>query len=207
MSSPALLRRAVYMLAAVAFCILFLPRPAAADNTDIVSVTFSGTSCMVSGSTCTGSDAVSGTYSIDEDTDSVVGPWSFTTPLGTISGTGGGPPASSTTQGFPAGSNLFDFMAFSGNTAVSGVQLDFDGFDGTLITGPDTTKYLPNIAAYPPSLFENFETGETFDFLSGSASVVATPEPSSIALLGLGLFGLFILRRKRTSDRLRAAQS
>jgi len=206
MSSPALLRRALYMLAAVAFCLLFSPRPAAADNTDIVTVTFSGTSCLVSGSSCTGADPVTGTYSVDESTDSVVGAWSFTTPLGTISGSGGGAPASSTTQGFPAGSNLFDFFEFSGDTAVAGVQLDFDGFDGTLITSPDTTKYGVT-DEYPPSLFADLTTGETFDFLSGSASVVAAPEPSSIALLGLGLFGLLILRRKRTSARLRAAQS
>ena len=205
MSSPRLIRRAVYTLAAAAFCLMFLPRPAAADGTDIVTIAFSGTSCLVSGSTCTGSDVVTGTYNVNDVTNTVVGSWSFSTPDGTIIGSLDDPAAPSSSQGFPAGSNLFDFETSNSEYAI---QLDFSGLDGALLTGPDTTEYVgQGIAPYPPSLWIDLQTGQTFDFLSGSASVVATPEPSSIALLGIGLFGLFILRRKRSFSRFRTAQS
>lgn len=204
MSSLGLVRRAGYMLVAVVFCVLFMPRLAAADSADVY-VTLTGTGCVVSGSSCTGSDPVTGTYTVDPTTGMIVGDWSFTTPIGTISGDGAQPSESVAAMGYPAGIDAIDFFT---PTSSAGVQLAFssaDPYDGTLVVSPDSTLY----PTQPPSLGEIFGTGATFDFLSGTAtaSTVATPEPSSIALLGFGLLGLFILRRKRSSSRMQPVQS
>lgn len=206
MSSLKFAKHAIYIGLAVAFCTFCIPRPAAADSADIVSLSFLGAASCAAGA-CT-STSVTGNFSFDPDTDSIVGPWSFSTPLGTMSSAdvsgipivatqpsqnesefGGGP-------NFPSGFNFLDFL--DGNLAL---QLAFDctnGYDGTLVTpesvGLPGTDYT--------ALGGNLLTGDEFILTSGSASPVATPEPSTLTLLCFGIIGLVFLRR-HFSDRAR----
>lgn len=193
-------RHIVLMVVAVAFCLLTLPRTAAADDADVVTLNFTGTvSC---GASCT--DPITGTYSFDPDTDSIIGPWSFSSALGSFSSTDADPFVGTDTsadQSFAGNFQLLDFA--SGDMALQLAFNGSNGFDGTMIT---SASVVPTGTA-DPSMLANVDTGATFDILSGSTTVVATPEPSSILLLGLGIFGCAILRRKRSLGRLRLVQS
>ncbi|MGH9718014.1 MAG: PEP-CTERM sorting domain-containing protein [Candidatus Acidiferrales bacterium] len=203
MSSSGIIRRTIYALAAVMLCVLFSPRPAAADSTDVVTLMFSGAGTCVIGP-CSGS-LVTGTYSFDVGTDMIVGPWSFATPLGAFSSSGSYPfvgTEPSGMEGFTPGFNLLDFT--SGDL---GIQLAFDGssgYSGSLITGP-TVLSDPSAVGYLN--ISDTDPIRIFDLTSGTSTPVATPEPSALAMLGLGLLGLFVIRRKRSLRRLRLVQS
>jgi PEP-CTERM motif len=193
--------RRMALLAAVVFCVFMIPRSASADDADVVTLSFSGTiSC---GASC--ADPITGTYSFDPDTDSIVGPWSFNSALGSVSSSGISPfvgTEASSGQGFGGTFQLLDFV--SGD---SGLQLAFngaDGFDGSVITSALVTLTGTNS---DPSMFANEDTGFLTDILSGSTTVISnTPEPSSILLLGLGIAGLLGVCWRRSLAR-RAAES
>lgn len=220
MSGPQLFRRVTYLLAAVAFCFLFLPRPAAADSTTAYEVTFSGCTTSVNCST----PDVTGSYEWNTATNSV-GSWSFTwlnsgvpesfsgncTPLPAAYCTNTAAPYYSTADG------NFGLLDFVDSGDGLGLQLAFsgqNGFDGTLLTSAlissanCTPSAANNQCVTDPSMV-GFLNGSMLDLLSGSTTAVpiATPEPSSIVLLGLGLVGLFIVRRKRSARRFRLVQS
>jgi PEP-CTERM motif len=206
--SKVLVRRAVYLFAAAALCVLFLPRTATADSTDIVTLSFAGcdlASCATPN--------ITGTYAFDPDTDSV-GAFSFTTPSGTFFGDCTGLPSTDCTatpgsQGYLGDFQLLDFaddnqylqLAFAGS----------QGFQGTIITS--ALNAPPLTGSDNPSMLSEFDSaGDVvglFNLTSGSTTVIptATPEPSTLALLGFGLFGLFIVRRKRSTRALQLTRS
>jgi hypothetical protein len=186
--------RLMVILAAVGFCLFMIPRSASADDADVVTLSFNGTvSC---GTSCV--DPITGTYSFDPDVDSIVGPWSFTSALGSISSTGTDPFAGTDTsadQGFAGTFQLLDFA--SGNDAVQLAFNGADGFDGSVITN---ALLSPGPGTADPSMFANADS--TFNILSGSTTVISnTPEPSSILLLGLGIAGLFGLCWRKSQAR------
>lgn len=201
MSISAFVLRGFYILAAFVLCTLFLSHPAAAD--EIYSVTFAGTGTCVAG-TCSGS-TVTGTYLWDVTTNSPAssGTWSFDTPIGDFSGVGG-PTAepSGDVIGDQSGFNLLDFIS---GGVTDGIQLGFSGdtsFDGTLAATDGLGNVLSVAATLP-------DASNVFDLTSGTAigTLVTTPEPSAVLLLGLGLTALFVVRRKRFAAEPRTTRS
>jgi hypothetical protein len=201
MSIPAFVRRTSYVLGAFVLWMLFMPRPAVADQ--IYFVTFSGTGTCATG-TCTGS-TVTGSYFWDATTNSPAstGTWSFDTPIGDFSGVGG-PTAepSGDVIGDQSGFNLLDFIT---GGVTDGIQLGFSGdssFDGTLAATDGLGNVLSVAATLPGA-------SNVFDLTSGNAvgALVSTPEPSALFLLGLGLVALFVIRRKHFAGSQRPLQS
>jgi len=93
---------------------------------------------------------------------------------------------------YSGGTNGFDF---TGLTFASGDELT-----GFTVEPNDMGLTAADITMGPSSLFINLnglpiDGSFTIDLISGPA--VATPEPSSLVMLGLGLFALIGLARKR----------
>lgn len=196
----------------VGICILLCPYVASASPTDIVTFHFSGslTCDPLSSSPCSpNTGALTGTFSIDVSTDSIVGPWSVSTPIGTISSSGPGPateifgvsptkfgplPLSDATlvgvvlENFLGNNNIFVFDVFfvSSSTDVIG---SFAPGNPPVPNDPPGTVFVNGIA------LDNLGTDLVYDVTA--ANVSTTPEPSSLLLLGSGLLGLAGLKWRR----------
>ena len=84
-------RSAIYVLLTV--CLEASAQVTPAPGDQIETLVFTGTATCVAQpgvanarATCSGSAPVTGTYSLDLTTKSIVGPWSFSTPFGGVDG-------------------------------------------------------------------------------------------------------------------------
>lgn len=142
---------------------------------------------------------VTGTYSFDSATESIVGPWFFSTEFGDISSNS----SQAETFVFPPSPNSnipYYLLGFEGDG--HGVFLAFANPNGygpllTFVTGS-----LPGSTGDPSDIAGILAGPEEFGFslASGTATPVATtPEPSSLLLLGAGLLPLALTVRRRVS--------
>lgn len=106
------------ILAVLACLLLTVFVPTSAKGDTIENLSFDGfASCSDSFCAGFGSGTAFGTYSLDLDTQTIVGAWSFSTPLGIISSTGTGADASVTDRLGDINpafllSNPFEFIQF-----------------------------------------------------------------------------------------------
>ena len=201
MSIPHFPRLMKCVLAIGILCLFLWPQPAAADPTDVVTFNFTGSVVCSSSSPnpCTPSTGtVTGRFSVDPDTETVVGPWTFSTPLGTISSAG--PLASAFIADFqPSGVAPEDILHFfnTSNGVLTTIQIRFVESvipgEGSFI--PFVT--LPGLGIGTSNTCQGTSAGCSviYDFTSGAAS--STPEASSLLLLGTGLLGLGPFLRRR----------
>jgi hypothetical protein len=184
------------LFAAAIVCLSFLaPGTASADST--VTLDFAGSGFCLIGS-CGSGTTVTGTYSFDPDTTSIVGSWSFSTPLGMFSSSD---PGALTfvgeTSSFPPGPGGVPWPAgyqiLSFGNSTSGVSLGFadSGYDGPIATSVQEDGILFIFS----DVFVSNGSGlpDLFTITSGTATAV--PEPSSLPMLSIGLVALTLIRR------------
>jgi hypothetical protein len=170
---------------------MFLAGPAKADQ--IENLVFTGTAtCEDSFCSSFGSGPLTGTYSLDVTTQTIVGAWSFSTPFGVISSTAAG---SFTEVVDRFGDVNPEFGIYNISTFADFVQFYFPSTDpqeiGALATNLNSDACL-NIPSFMGGCNPGYlVTGTT-------ALAVATPEPSSLLLLGLGMLGVLGLGVKRS---------
>lgn len=169
------------------FLILCLSGAAKADT--IEDLVFTGNAqCADTRCVSIGSGTLTGTYTFDVTTQSVVGSWSFLTPFGAIS--------SSEAGAFPLvkvynGDEYVAFQVVTGNF-YDFVQFFFPTGDaqqlGALATdiGSSACLNLPGMKSCDPDYS-----------VTGSTTIAPTPEPSSLILLTSGLLGIVGTRKYR----------
>ena len=182
MYTSRLVRFSICFFGVVLVWLFGFSRPAAADN--IVTVNVTATTGPCGGANCGGyyaagilTSTVTGTFSFDETTQQIVGPWSF---------------SSTVIGGFDSSDN-----AFGGATFLAGQPVPFefwlnggDEYRVGLDWNPDTLG--PLLGGYMEL------NGGSWVFTSGEATVVSsTPEPASLLLLGTGLLAFTPVVRRR----------
>jgi hypothetical protein len=162
-----------------------------ADSADIENLVFTGTAtCEDPSCAGFGNGPLTGTYSLDVDTQTIVGPWSFFTPFGVISSTDAGASAGIFN---PSGDYESVFAEDTSSPAFfEFVHLWFPGTDPQEIGALDPLG--SSNACYNLPGTESCTPG--YDVTGSTA--LAAPEPSSLMLLGVGMLGLLGVSLKRS---------
>lgn len=186
-------RFAKFSLAIATLCLFFLPRSASADAADVVQYTFVGTATCIGiepPDICGGTSiTVNATFSFDDDTNSLTS-WSVDA-FGTecASGSGFYPGCLQDASVGRSGGIVNSFDASSGDQFI---DLSFNSHgqleSGDILGGPTAC---------------DSETACTFT----SGQLTATPEPSSLLLLGTGLIGLALVVRRHFISHEQESQS
>lgn len=192
-----------YALVAAFACLFSCPASVFADSADVVTLDLTGTGYCQTGpglGSCSGI-TVTGTYSFDPDTSSIVGPWSFSTAFGTFSSSGPGaytnvtesatfPPAPNGID-WPSGYNVLEFLTDDGGVLLGFADpQEFYGPIAAPITVGNTTFVFSAAVEGPPPT-----PTAILNLTSGIATPVGAPEPSALSLLAGGLLGLVLVRR------------
>jgi hypothetical protein len=172
---------------------MFLAGPAKAD--EIENLVFTGTAtCEDSFCSSFGSGPLTGTYILDVTTQTIVGAWSFSTPFGVISSTA----ASSFAEVVDRFGDVNSGFGIQTSTFSDFVQFYFPSTDpqeiGALATNLNSDACL-NIPSFMGGCNPGYlVTGTT----ALAVATAATPEPSSLLLLGVGMLGVLGLGVKRS---------
>jgi hypothetical protein len=195
------MRKSLWMMPVVILLLMTgLARSARAADI-IENLQFTGTATCAFPASCTAlgfssGGPLTGTYTLDVTTQTITGPWSFSTPAGVFSSSDAG--ASASTNLFATNEAFFEVFP-GGPTDFNYLALDFAANDelGALVQNnpPSHPGLCPNTGT--PNACSNLYT------LTGSNSLVGatpTPEPGTfdLTLTGLGLLAMtVVLMRKR----------
>jgi hypothetical protein len=169
--------------------LLLIIGASSAKADQLENLAFAGTAACFQGTLCTigSSGPVTGTYTLDVTTQMIVGSWSFSTPFGVISSGDSGASTSVTTI-------LGDIQATFQESTPSFFEFIGPRFPGT---DPQEIGALATDLRSIGCVNTPGTNGCEPDYkITGATSLV--PEPSSVILLGTGVAGL-VLRRKRNA--------
>jgi hypothetical protein len=187
---------------------------AASAQADIVeNLGFTGTATCLYPTDCSasGNGPVVGAYSFDVTTQTVVGPWSFSTPFGLISSSDTGASASTNTTFFGNGLNNTEFQELNFTPFFfEFVNLAFPTTDpqdlGAVVTGDFATggvygsagcTNIPGGFSSEPGSPASPACSVDYQVSGATTQTNVTPEPSLTVLVGIGMLALVGLRLAR----------
>jgi hypothetical protein len=169
---------------------VFTASPAQADVLE--NLVFSGTAtCTLAHCAPFGSGPITGSYTLDLTTNTIVGPWSFSTPFATLSSAD---PGAATLVGLVMGNVGATFVEDT-PTFEEGVTIFFPGNDPKQLGALSQT--IESVGCSSLSGMEACIFDYRISAGTNAPAVTGTPEPSSLTLAAVGVLALLALRLKK----------